>query len=264
MFPGFNKTVIGISLILVTAVTSIATPPVWWTEQGVLNSEQNQDNRAAITVGQVKNMAAKAMEEMEENFPGGAGTIIREMVGTGEPPIPSTSFRAKAASDNQLAAATVGQVKSVAKCYYDRLFEIGLRTLTEGYPWSETSPSEENLALVNAGQLKNVFSFPILDLTLPEEEDQDGDGLPDAWEIANGLNPNDPTDAWVDSDGDGLTNIQEYNLGLNPLSWGLPNTSLDDYDGDGVIDHEDARPDDASISAMVISISEPANNSVLQ
>jgi PKD repeat protein len=46
--------------------------------------------------------------------------------------------------------------------------------------------------------------------------DSDGDGLPDAWEIANGLNPNDPSDADLDSDGDGFTNRQEYLAGTDP------------------------------------------------
>jgi hypothetical protein len=45
--------------------------------------------------------------------------------------------------------------------------------------------------------------------------DSDGDGIPDSVEIANGLNPNDPTDAAGDLDGDGLTNLEEYRLGTN-------------------------------------------------
>ena len=36
--------------------------------------------------------------------------------------------------------------------------------------------------------------------------DSDGDGLPDDFELANGLNPNNPVDALEDKDGDGLTN----------------------------------------------------------
>jgi hypothetical protein len=44
--------------------------------------------------------------------------------------------------------------------------------------------------------------------------DADLDGMPDAWEKKNGLNPADPTDATKDRDKDGYTNIEEY---LNSL-----------------------------------------------
>jgi hypothetical protein len=59
--------------------------------------------------------------------------------------------------------------------------------------------------------------------------DTDGDGIPDDVELANGLNPNDPTDASQDADGDGLTNKQELiDLGTN--------LRAADTDGDGVRD----------------------------
>jgi len=46
--------------------------------------------------------------------------------------------------------------------------------------------------------------------------DSDGDGMPDDWEIAHGLNPYDPGDAPLDSDHDGNSNLLEYALGTDP------------------------------------------------
>jgi hypothetical protein len=48
--------------------------------------------------------------------------------------------------------------------------------------------------------------------------DSDGDGIPDTWEDANGLDKYDAADASLDSDGDGFTNLQEYLTGTNPRS----------------------------------------------
>jgi hypothetical protein len=48
--------------------------------------------------------------------------------------------------------------------------------------------------------------------------DSDGDGLPDNWEAAYGLNPHNAADASQDPDGDGLTNWQEFQQGSNPTS----------------------------------------------
>lgn len=45
--------------------------------------------------------------------------------------------------------------------------------------------------------------------------DTDMDGMPDAWEKANGLNPNDPTDAMKDCNGDGYSNIEKYINGID-------------------------------------------------
>ena len=68
----------------------------------------------------------------------------------------------------------------------------------------------------------------------PASLDTDGDGMPDAWEIRYGLNPNSAADATTDTDNDGLTNVQEYNLGTDPTK--------NDTDGDGVLDGADSTP----------------------
>ena len=65
----------------------------------------------------------------------------------------------------------------------------------------------------------------------PEEKkqdlDSDGDGIPDEWEVANGMNPNDPADIDGDLDGDGYTNLEEYEAKTDPRD---PNSHPDDLE----------------------------------
>lgn len=46
--------------------------------------------------------------------------------------------------------------------------------------------------------------------------DADNDGMPDAWELKFGLNPNDPSDAKKDLDGDTFTNLEEFEAKTDP------------------------------------------------
>ncbi len=64
--------------------------------------------------------------------------------------------------------------------------------------------------------------------------DSDGDGLPDDLELALGLNPNNPADAFEDIDRDGASNRDE----------GLAGTNLRDADSDddGILDGEELTP----------------------
>jgi Tol biopolymer transport system component len=77
------------------------------------------------------------------------------------------------------------------------------------------------------GELDQFDAFPADDTeTIDTDEDglgnnvdtdDDGDGLLDAVEVANNLDPLDPTDADQDPDGDGFTSREEIAAGTDPL-----------------------------------------------
>jgi alpha-tubulin suppressor-like RCC1 family protein len=71
------------------------------------------------------------------------------------------------------------------------------------------------------------IDYLFADVVNPLFVDADKDGMEDAWEVANGLNPA-IDDRNGDKDGDGLTNIREYVLGTR--------ADLADTDGDGLSD----------------------------
>jgi len=66
--------------------------------------------------------------------------------------------------------------------------------------------------------IDEVGGYPIMKSGTPPV-DSDHDGMPDKWELAVGLNPNDANDARGDRDGDGYSNIEEY---INWLPLGKP------------------------------------------
>ena len=67
------------------------------------------------------------------------------------------------------------------------------------------------------------------------DSDDDNDGMLDSFELANGLNPLDASDAALDADGDSFTNLQEFHLGTDP-------NVAPDADSDGVQDISDNCP----------------------
>lgn len=74
----------------------------------------------------------------------------------------------------------------------------------------------------------NTQRAPLNAIQFLAADDDDGDGMPNAWEELHGLNPTNPGDATGDEDVDGLSNLEEFRRGTNPHN--------PDTDGDGALD----------------------------
>ena len=94
-------------------------------------------------------------------------------------------------------------------------------TWTSWTNWSATLPlllGTNQLTFVAFDRTNNMLGSKSITVTTTASNggvDTDGDGMPDAWETANGLNPF-VNDSSQDKDGDGVSNLQEYLSGTNP------------------------------------------------
>ncbi|MEE9413516.1 MAG: Ig-like domain-containing protein [Methylococcales bacterium] len=118
---------------------------------------------------------------------------------------------------------------------------------TTGINYSSTNPAlvsvtADGLLTANASgsgliTARKDGAVVVKQVTVITTGDADNDGLPDDFELANNLNPNDPIDAAEDQDGDGLSALDEFNLGT-----GINDADSDDdgiSDGEEVIAGED-------------------------
>ena len=174
--------------------SAFAQEPSWWIEKGIGNTpSDNQANFNAANVGQLKYISKRAAEVLDSKLSdsGGAGPEISNMVN-------SFSGFDPSAPDENYKIANIGQLKYVAKKFYDRLFELGtdkiryphgMELISGGadsssnkYPWPTISanPSaeeiSENYKAALVGQLKYLFSWDVL-----ENSGFSYDGIGNGW-----------------------------------------------------------------------------------
>jgi len=221
----------------------LAQPPAWWASRGVTNSAPS-DDFAAANIGQLKHIASKTVDEMEARLPGGAGPDLLGMVARWR--TPENQLSPPGAPRDEYAAVNIGQLKFVAKPFYDRLAQVfwsynsGTATSSAidpawAKPWTDTVDDDDDHAMANLGQLKRVFAIDF-------DSDGDHDALSNLAELwANQERSLTDTAQWSDlsnpdSDSDGLSDGQEDADGTNPRNR--------DTDSDGVFDNADRFPND--------------------
>jgi len=183
-----------------------AAYPAWWFERDVISrldpananptwssSYSPSSDFVAVNQGQIKNLATHAYEELNARLPGGAGPNLTALYNS-----------LQANTTGNFDAANLGQLKNVAKPFFDRLIEVGYTT---AYPWAGSTTPSSDFAMVNIGQVKNLFSF---DLSSPVGQ------IPTWWQNyyfpgqtglnLSGLTPN----------GSNLTLLQCYQQGIDP------------------------------------------------
>ncbi len=161
--------------------------PEWWFQRNVIvqtgapianpvwpTNYSASDDYAALVQGQLKNFATAAFDELEEKLPGGAGpdatTLVKSWFQTyaeagaghaaGDFILDSTGRRIPATTEStdDFTVLNLGQLKAIAKPFYDQLIQVGYVTV---YPWTNSAAPADDFVIANLGQAKNLFSFDV-------------------------------------------------------------------------------------------------------
>jgi hypothetical protein len=222
-----------------------ATDPAWWSDRGVVNTSP-ASNLSPATIGQAKHIVSMALAELQTRLaPADYQALQTAVGGIVNLALPQN----QAEYDNQKQVLLVGQLKAMARPFYDQLrildaawvnnqmYQLNTRVVEPGsnpityspYPWSVATSDDSNYSPATVGQLKAAFSLQF-----------------EAWGIAEPGDPPLPVGP-TDSDGDGLSDLTEAAMGTSP--------TLVDTDGDGHPDADDVFPLDSARWSSIAAVS---------
>ena len=162
-------------------LTAYAADPSWWstlgsgsqsavlqpqvvTNDGVVTTNYVPNDNLALTQGQMKQFTARAVDAMNANLTGGAGTNLNAMVSNWASDYATNGYGATNIKPSDYTAMTVGQLKYVGNKVWSRLVSSGY---TSGAPsWLALNTNTDS-QIANLGQLKEVFNFGFTSSTAP-------------------------------------------------------------------------------------------------
>jgi hypothetical protein len=132
------------------------------TNDGVVSTNYITNNYAVVVQGQLKQFTARAVDELNSNLTGGAGSNLNNLVhgwaedyATNNYSNPTNAYAPYNPRD--FTVMTAGQLKYVGNMVWTRLVAGGY---TNALPaWLDTNSTDTQLA--NLGQLKQVFNFDL-------------------------------------------------------------------------------------------------------
>lgn len=159
-------------LLMVTAYASI---PAWWsstgtgsqgavvseqvvTNSGVVTTNYVPDDYAVVTEGQVKQFTTRAVNNLNTNLTGGAGTNLNNLVAGWEANYATNGYNATNHPASDYQTMNVGQLKYIGNLVWGQL-------VTNGYTYAVPSWLAQNTNTDNSaalvGQLKETFDFDL-------------------------------------------------------------------------------------------------------
>ena len=144
---------------------------------------------------------------------------------------------------HDVEAILMSENETVNKLHNKGVIIDNQTVLISSINWNDNSilRNREMGLILHSQEITAIYSVSWWDdwNRLDDTTDSDGDGMPDKWEIENGLNRSRysnnlmDNEGLADNDGDGLGNLVEYSYGSNPLSMDTDGDCL--YDSDEIL-----------------------------